>query len=43
MVEPLRGLGMHVPTQTKEQFSASLKSEAELWSEVIRRGRIVGE
>jgi tripartite-type tricarboxylate transporter receptor subunit TctC len=36
-------LGMHVPTQTRQQFIASLGPEADLWSQVIARGKIVGE
>jgi len=42
-VEQFAALGMHVPTQTKEQFVASLGPEADLWSQVIARGKIVGE
>jgi tripartite-type tricarboxylate transporter receptor subunit TctC len=33
-------LGIRLPTKTKTQFVASLRSEAEQWSEVIRRGKI---
>ena len=36
-------LGMRVPTQTREQFIASLQPEAEEWAEVIRRGKITLE
>jgi tripartite-type tricarboxylate transporter receptor subunit TctC len=36
-------LGMHVPTQTRQQFIVSLGPEAEMWSQVIARGKIVGE
>ena len=43
VVEQFAALGMHVPTQTKEQFIASLGPEAEMWSQVIARGKIVGE
>ena len=43
VLEQFAGLGMHVPTQTKEQFIASLGPEAEMWSQVIARGKIVGE
>jgi tripartite-type tricarboxylate transporter receptor subunit TctC len=43
VTERFAALGMNVPTQTRDQFSASLKSEAALWSEVIQRGKIVAE
>jgi tripartite-type tricarboxylate transporter receptor subunit TctC len=36
-------LGVHVPTQTREQFTAGLQSEAQAWAEVIRRGKITLE
>jgi tripartite-type tricarboxylate transporter receptor subunit TctC len=36
-------LGMSAPTQTREQFIASLRPEAEAWAEVIRRGKITLE
>lgn len=43
VVEHFAALGMRVPTQTREQFIASLTSESDLWSEVIRRGKIAIE
>ena len=43
VVERFAALGMLVPTQTREQFVASLSAEAELWSQVIQRGKIVIE
>ena len=43
VVEQFATLGMHVPAQTREQFIASLGPEADLWSQVIARGKIVGE
>lgn len=43
VVEQFATLGMNVPTQTREQFIASLGPEAEMWSQVIARGKIVGE
>jgi tripartite-type tricarboxylate transporter receptor subunit TctC len=33
-------LGVQAPTQTRDQFIASLQPEAEKWAEVIRRGKI---
>jgi hypothetical protein len=33
-------MGMLVPNATRGQFAASLKPEAGLWSETIRRGKI---
>jgi len=36
-------LGVHVPTQTRQQFLASLRPEAEEWAEVIRLGKITLE
>lgn len=36
-------LGVHVPTQTRDQFIAALRSEAEGWAEVIRRGKVALE
>jgi tripartite-type tricarboxylate transporter receptor subunit TctC len=36
-------LGVSVPKQTREQFIASLRPEAEAWAEVIRRGKITLE
>lgn len=43
VVEQFATLGMHVPTQTRDQFIASLGPEADLWSRVIARGKIVSE
>jgi tripartite-type tricarboxylate transporter receptor subunit TctC len=43
VVERFAALGMLVPTQTREQFAASLGPEAELWAQVIRRGKIAIE
>jgi tripartite-type tricarboxylate transporter receptor subunit TctC len=43
VVERFAALGMLVPTQTRAQFVASLRSEADLWSEVIQRGKIAAE
>lgn len=43
VVERFATLGMLVPTQTIEQFTANLKSEAALWSQVIQRGKIASE
>jgi tripartite-type tricarboxylate transporter receptor subunit TctC len=43
VAEHFAALGMHVPTQTREQFIASLGPEADLWSQVIARGKIVSE
>src|SRR5262245_63016333 len=43
VVERFAALGLLVPTQTREQFAASLKPEAVSWSEIVRRGKIVGE
>ena len=43
VVEQFAGLGMQVPTQTRDQFVASLGPEAEMWSHVIARGKIAGE
>jgi tripartite-type tricarboxylate transporter receptor subunit TctC len=36
-------LGVSVPRQTREQFIASLRPEAEAWAEVIRLGKITLE
>ena len=36
-------LGVHVPTQTREQFVASLGPKPKQWAEVIRRGKITLE
>jgi tripartite-type tricarboxylate transporter receptor subunit TctC len=43
VVEQFATLGMQMPTQTRDQFIASLGPEAEMWSHVIARGKIVGE
>jgi len=43
VVERFTALGLVVPTQTREQFVASLKPEAALWSEIVQRGKIIGE
>jgi tripartite-type tricarboxylate transporter receptor subunit TctC len=43
VAESFGALGMHVPTKTTAQFIASLRSEAEQWSDVIRRGKITIE
>lgn len=43
VVEQFATLGMHVPMQTRKQFIASLAPEAEMWSQVVARGKIVGE
>ena len=43
VAEQFATLGMRVPTQTREQFVASLRPEAEAWAEVIRRGKITLE
>ena len=43
VVERFAALGMLVPTQTREQFVASLSAEADLWSQIIQRGKFVIE
>jgi tripartite-type tricarboxylate transporter receptor subunit TctC len=43
VVERFTALGLLVPIQTREQFVASLKPEAALWSEIVQRGKIIGE
>jgi len=43
VVERFAALGMLVPTQTREQFVASLSAEANLWSQIIQRGKFVIE
>jgi tripartite-type tricarboxylate transporter receptor subunit TctC len=43
VVERFAALGMLVPTQTREQFVVSLSAEADLWSQIIERGKIVIE
>ena len=40
VAERFSALGMLVPDATRAKFAASLKPEAELWSETIRRGKI---
>jgi tripartite-type tricarboxylate transporter receptor subunit TctC len=36
-------LGMLAPEQTRQQFAASVKAEADLWRETVQRGRITLE
>jgi tripartite-type tricarboxylate transporter receptor subunit TctC len=43
VVERFAALGMLVPTQTREQFVASLSAEADFWSQIIQRGKFVIE
>ena len=43
VVERFAALGMAVPTQSREQFATSLRSEALLWSGIIQRGKIAIE
>ena len=43
VVERFAALGLLMPTQTREQFTASLRPEAVLWSEIVQRGKISGE
>ena len=43
VVERFAALVMLVPTQTREQFVASLSAEADLWSQIIQRGKFVIE
>jgi tripartite-type tricarboxylate transporter receptor subunit TctC len=43
VVERFAALGLVVPTQTREQFTTSLRPEAELWSQIIRLGKITME
>ena len=43
IVERFATMGLRVPTQTREQFTASLRPEALLWSEIVQRGNIAGE
>jgi tripartite-type tricarboxylate transporter receptor subunit TctC len=42
-LERFATLGMLVPAQTREQFVASLSAEADLWSQIIQRGKFVIE
>ena len=39
----LASLGMLVPKETRAEFAASIKAEAELWSETAQRGNITVE
>jgi tripartite-type tricarboxylate transporter receptor subunit TctC len=43
VIERFRSLGMLIPSETREQFGAELTSEAELWSQTIRQGKITIE
>jgi tripartite-type tricarboxylate transporter receptor subunit TctC len=43
VIERFKSLGMLIPSETREQFGAELKSEAELWSQTIRQGKITIE
>ena len=43
MGEQYARLGVDRPKQTRDQFIASLRPEAEKWAEVIRRGKITLE
>jgi tripartite-type tricarboxylate transporter receptor subunit TctC len=43
VVERFAALGMLVPIQTRAQFADGLRSEANLWSQVIRQGKIATE
>jgi tripartite-type tricarboxylate transporter receptor subunit TctC len=36
-------LGMLSPEQTRPQFAASIKAEADLWREIVQRGKIILE
>ncbi len=40
LLERYKTLGLLVPKDSPEQFAASLRSEAALWSEVVKRGHI---
>jgi tripartite-type tricarboxylate transporter receptor subunit TctC len=40
VAERFATLGLLVPHETREQFVASLKSEADLWLQTIQRGNI---
>lgn len=40
VIQQYATLGVQIPTQTRAQFIAGLRGEAETWSEVIRRGKI---
>jgi tripartite-type tricarboxylate transporter receptor subunit TctC len=43
IAERYAAVGILVPTQTREQFIAGLRSEADRWASVIQRGRIAIE
>jgi tripartite-type tricarboxylate transporter receptor subunit TctC len=43
VIERFQTLGILIPSATREQFGAELESEAELWSQTIRRGNITIE
>ena len=43
MKERFTALGMLVPDLSRQQFAASLKSEAEQWQETVQRGQITIE
>jgi tripartite-type tricarboxylate transporter receptor subunit TctC len=43
VIDRFAALGLVVPTQTREQFTTSLVAEAELWSQIIRLGKITME
>jgi tripartite-type tricarboxylate transporter receptor subunit TctC len=40
VAERFAALGLLVPRERREQFAASLKPEADLWLEIIQRGKI---
>jgi tripartite-type tricarboxylate transporter receptor subunit TctC len=40
VAERFAALGLLLPPETREQFASSLKPEADLWLEIIRRGNI---
>jgi hypothetical protein len=40
IAERFGALGMLVPPDTREQFAASLRPEADLWLQIIQRGKI---
>ena len=43
VIDRFSAAGLIVPTQTRDQFNASLKPEAALWADVIQRGKIVAD
>ena len=43
VIERFAALGLVVPTQTREQFTTSLRPEADLWSQIIGLGKITME